>query len=115
MHEVSLVQALFDQADRAIGDHARRDVRHVTVRIGELAGVENDLFATAFEACRGERGYGDATLAIVREEAAWVCGSCGASAIAPGSLRCGRCDGAARLVRGGDIFLDRLELEVVDV
>src|SRR6185369_13956851 len=57
MHEVSLVQALFDQIDRAIEPHPPAAVRQLTVRIGTLAGVDGELFQTAFEGCKQERGY----------------------------------------------------------
>jgi hydrogenase nickel incorporation protein HypA/HybF len=114
MHEASLVQALFDQADAAIAEHPSAAVRRVTVRIGALAGVEAELFRTAFEACRSERGYALATLEIVAESAAWSCAECDVP-IAPGAaLRCA-CGGAARLVAGGDLILQRVELEVRDV
>jgi Zn finger protein HypA/HybF involved in hydrogenase expression len=70
MHEVSLVQALFDQADRAILPYPSGDVRQVTVCIGALAGVECALFRSAFEGCKDDRGYGQATLVIVEAPAA---------------------------------------------
>lgn len=115
MHEVSLVHALFDQADRAIKAHAPSDVRQVTVRIGELAGVECELFRTAFDACKGERGYPAAELDIVREGAAWRCAECGAAVGPSGPLRCASCGGSPRLCAGGELILQRLELEVRDV
>jgi len=115
MHEVSLVHALFDQTDRAIGEHPRAAVRQITVRIGELAGVECELFRTAFEACRGERGYADAALDIVRESALWRCIECDAAVVSGGPLRCIACDGRATLRAGGDLILQRVELEIIDV
>jgi len=115
VHEVSLVHALFDQADRAIAPHRGSDVQKLTVRIGELAGVDCELFRTAFDGCREERGYGAAALEIAFERAAWSCAACGASVAPGGPLRCAACDGEARLAAGGDLILDRVELEVVDV
>jgi Zn finger protein HypA/HybF involved in hydrogenase expression len=112
VHEVSLVEALFDQADRAIAPRAAAAVRLVTVRIGELAGVDTELFRAAFEGCRGDRGYGAAALEIVDELAAWRCGTCGRPVAAGGPLRCAACDGIALLAAGGDLVLQRLELEV---
>ncbi|HEU4577918.1 MAG TPA: hydrogenase maturation nickel metallochaperone HypA [Polyangiaceae bacterium] len=85
MHEVSLVQALFDQADRAIPPHPSADVRQITVRIGALAGVEQALFRSAFEGCKGDRGYANATLVLLEVPAA------------------------------SDLILQRLELETRDV
>jgi hydrogenase nickel incorporation protein HypA/HybF len=115
MHEVSLVQELFDQTDAAIRPHAPSAVRVVTVRIGALAGVDGELFRTAFDGCKCERGYDAATLDLVVEAAAWACERCGARVASSGPLRCSACDGDARLDAGGELILQRLELEVPHV
>ena len=116
MHEVSLVEDLFDQTDAAIHPHAPSDVREVTVRIGVMAGVDGILFRTAFEGCKGERGYDAASLTILVDEAEWACERCGAGgAPEEGPLRCAACDGAARLRAGDALILQRLELEVSPV
>lgn len=65
MHEVSLVHSLFDQADRAIGAHDAAQVKQVRVRVGEMSGVEPELFETAFAGVRAERGYVSAELELV--------------------------------------------------
>jgi len=115
VHEVSLVEALFDQADRAIAPRAAATVRQVTVRIGELAGVDAELLRIAFEGCKVGRGYAGAALEIQIERAAWRCRTCG-EAIAPGGpLHCAACEGVAQLAAGGDLILQRLELEERDV
>lgn len=114
MHEASLVQDLFDQTDRAIAPHASSAVRRVTVRIGALAGVDGDLFRTAFDGCKQERGYGGAALDVVFEPAVWACERCGAAVAPEGPLRCPACAGDARLRAGGDLILARLELEVAE-
>jgi hydrogenase nickel insertion protein HypA len=116
MHEVSLVQDLFDQTDAAIRPHAPATVREVTVRIGALAGVDGVLFHTAFEGCKGERGYEAARLTILVDEAEWACERCG-GLVTPeeGPLQCAACDGAARLRAGDALILQRLELEVSPV
>lgn len=115
MHEVSLVHALFDQVDRAIAPHPSSAARLLIVRIGELAGVETELFRTAFAGCKAERGYQAATLEIEPEAAEWRCTECGARFPVGVALQCTRCAGVARLFAGGDIVLARVELEVVDV
>jgi hydrogenase nickel incorporation protein HypA/HybF len=115
MHEVSLVQSLFDQADRAIAPHPTAAVCRVTVRIGKLAGVECELFRTAFEGCKAERGYAVAALEIIEEAAAWTCAECGAAVPEGGPLRCRSCDGVPTLSAGGELILQRLELETADV
>ncbi|MFO0729253.1 MAG: hydrogenase maturation nickel metallochaperone HypA [Myxococcota bacterium] len=115
MHEVSLVHALFDQADRAIAPRPAGAVRALTVRIGAQAGVDPELFKLAFEGCKLERGYGGAALAIVLERAIWRCAGCGAPVEDGEVLACAACAGEVRLSQGGDLVLDRLELEVSDV
>lgn len=115
MHEASLVQALFDEADRAIAPHRSSAVTQLKVRIGELAGVDAVLFRTAFDVCRAERGYAAAQLEIVCEPATWACSGCGASIARGQQLRCGMCEGRIVLAAGGDLLLERLELEVTDV
>lgn len=115
MHEVSLVHALFDQVDRAIAPHPAAAVRVLTVRIGARAGVERELFETAFEGSRDERGYGAAALVVVEEPVVFRCRSCAAIVDEAGELYCAHCGGAARLVSGDALMLDRVELEVRDV
>jgi len=115
MHEVSLVHALFDQVDSALRQHPRALLREVTVRIGALSGVESELFRTAFEGTRQERGYPDTRLTIEHEELAYECAECGAGVLPSRELRCDACAGRARLSKGGDLMLQRLELEVRDV
>ena len=115
MHEASLVSALCDQIDRAVAPHAGALVRAVHVRLGELAGVEPELFRLAFETLREGRACDGATLSIVHEPAEWRCRACDGAIARGAALQCPACGGAARLARGGDLFLDRLELEVPDV
>ena len=114
MHELSLVHALFDQADRAVLPHGPERVRRVEVAIGALAGVEVDLFRTAFEIARLERGYRSAELAIEHVPAEHACSVCGARPLAGAPLAC-PCGGRVALTRGGDLILERIELEVPDV
>lgn len=115
MHEASLVEALFDQVDRAIGTHPPAAVRELTVRIGALAGVETVLFRTAFEALRGGRGYGAATLVVDEARASWRCADCGGAVPEGAVLACAKCGGRVTLAAGGEIILARVELEVSDV
>lgn len=70
MHEVSLVHALFDQVDRALVPHPDAALVQLTVRIGSMAGVEHELFQTAFEVTKADRGYAIAGLQLVCSEGA---------------------------------------------
>jgi hydrogenase nickel insertion protein HypA len=111
MHEYSLVRAMVDRVEEEARARSATAVSRLAVRIGALAGVEPELFASAFTLCR-EGILAGAELDISRSEAAWACPSCGA-AIAPGAvLSCAGCDKPARLVSGDEIILERIEMEV---
>ncbi len=114
MHEVSLIMALFDQIEQSVAPHPNAIVREVHVRVGELAGVEPQLLKTAFENFRETRRCAEASIALVFEHASWVCGVCGSPMVRGELLQCS-CGGHAKLSKGGDVFLDRLEVEVPDV
>jgi hydrogenase nickel incorporation protein HypA/HybF len=64
MHEYSLVQAMFDQIADAVRANRALAVRRVHVRIGRLAGVEPELFRTAYEVFRIRTFCSDAPLVI---------------------------------------------------
>jgi hydrogenase nickel incorporation protein HypA/HybF len=113
MHEYAIVSSLLERVQREARRHPGAIVRKLHVRIGELAGVEIELFRTAFETFRARTICEGSDLAIDRIAAKWQCPSCG-KAIAP-PVRCEVCRSAARLAAGDEIMLDRIELEVPDV
>ncbi len=115
MHELSLIQALFDEVERVVAPHEGATIRAIHVRVGELAGVETELFRSAYDVCRVAGPLAAAELSLTVEPAVWRCSSC-ESEIARGSvLACDRCGGTPHLAQGGDIFLDRVEAEVQHV
>jgi hydrogenase nickel incorporation protein HypA/HybF len=115
MHEASLVTALLARVEREAAARGARRVHRVEIALGELAGVERDLLVAAWEAFRTKTCCDGAPLAVEAEAARWQCPRCGA-AIAPGGfLRCLPCNLPARLVAGGDVLLQRIEMEVSDV
>lgn len=112
MHEYSIVQALLERvaaearACRAIAVH------RLSVRVGELSGVEVPLLTTAYETFRDRTICEGAALDVELVRARWECPACG-RAIARGELlRCHACAVPARLVQGDEIMLDRIEMEV---
>lgn len=110
MHEYSIIQSLVDSVAAAVpGDAA---VQRVDVTIGELAGVDCSLLATAFEVFRGGTLCEHASLAIERVPARWECSRCGGEVARGGFLRCALCGAPARLAAGDEIVLQRIELEV---
>ena len=111
MHEYSIIQSLVDSVAAAVGE---RDgaVQRVDVAIGELAGVDCALLATAFEVFRGGTICEHATLTIDRIPARWECTRCGGAMARGGFLRCALCDAPAKLALGDEIVLQRIEMEV---
>ncbi len=69
MHEYSLMQAMFEQIGGVVAAKRARAVHRVRVRIGTAAGVEPDLFRTAYEVFRVRTVCADAPLEIVAIEA----------------------------------------------
>jgi hydrogenase nickel incorporation protein HypA/HybF len=115
MHEYSIVSALVDNVQAALDPHPGAIVRRLYVQIGEQAGVEIELLRTAFETFRDRSICARAELEIHAVAAVWSCVGCGRT-IEPGAvLRCPACGRPARLVAGGEIILERIEMEVPDV
>jgi hydrogenase nickel incorporation protein HypA/HybF len=87
-------------------------VHRLSVRIGELSGVEVDLLTTAYETFRERTICERAALYLELVPARWACPDCGGT-IRPGDrLACPVCSVPARLVQGDEIILDRIEMEV---
>jgi hydrogenase nickel incorporation protein HypA/HybF len=112
VHEYSLIQAMVDRVETEARARAAVSVHRLGVRIGELAGVDVDLFKTAFVTFRDrticERAELDVEIVPVR----WTCEECGHD-IEPGlALQCPLCRRPARMAAGDEIILDRIEMEV---
>jgi hydrogenase nickel incorporation protein HypA/HybF len=104
MHEYSIIQALVDSVET----HANgATVVRLRVSIGELAGVDPGLLASAYEIFRGETICSDASLEIVNVPAKWTCMTCG-RVIARGKAL--QCDGEVKLTSGDEIVLEQIEL-----
>ena len=113
MHEYSLIQALIAR----VGQEARRRgalrVHSLTVRLGELSGVEPPLLATAFELARAGTACEGAELKLDRVAAVWSCPGCKKVFARGEVLRCAACARPAELNDGADaLTLDRIEMEV---
>ena len=113
MHEYSIVQALLERVDAEARARKATAVHRLSVRIGELSGVEMDLLATAYETFRERTICNRAELSLQLVPARWECPRC-RDPIARGSvLSCPSCAVPARLVEGDEIMLDRIEMEVL--
>jgi hydrogenase nickel incorporation protein HypA/HybF len=112
MHEYSIVQALIERVDAEARARGASAVHRLSIRIGELSGVEVDLLTTAYATFRDRTICERADLGVRRIPARWECPECG-RAIGQGDLlRCPICDAPARLAEGDEIVLDQIEMEV---
>ncbi len=112
MNERSIAQALL----RRIEAHVRRRhasrVRLIALSVGELSSVEPDLLVRAFGELRAQTVCHSAAVEIERVAARWACSSCATEVRRGAVLRCEACGSAATLTHGGDVVLERIELEV---
>jgi hydrogenase nickel incorporation protein HypA/HybF len=113
MHEYSLVEALISRVEAEARRRQALAVHGLSVRVGELAGVDPELFQTAYDTFRAGTVCAQAPLALTRVPATWSCPRC-RQPIARGEvLRCRACDEPARLDDGSDaLTLDGIDLEV---
>ena len=115
MHEFSLIQALLDRVEAEARTRRADSVSKLTVSIGEQAGVERVLFASAFDICRRGTVCASAELEITPVPARFACRLCGREVEAERVLACPDCGSPARLVAGDEIVLERIEMETADV
>lgn len=112
MHEYSIVQALVDRVEAEVRARRATAVHRLSVRIGELSGVEPDLLRTAYETFREKTVCERASLDVQTVVALWECPSCGRAIGRGDLLTCTTCAVPARLAQGDEIMLDRIEMEV---
>lgn len=112
MHEYSIVAALIDQVHQIAAERGASRVQRLHVQIGELAGVELDLLQTAYDTFRERTICERAELVIQPVAARWACTQCGGEIEPGGILRCPSCERPARLIRGDEIILERIEMEM---
>ena len=113
MHEYSLVEALVERVEAEARARRATAVHRVVVSVGELSGVDPELFRTAYETFRAGTLCQDAPLELRQVEADWRCPSCRRAIARGGALSCPACGRPAELASGsGDILLETVEMEV---
>ena len=113
MHEYSLVQSLVGRVEALAQERKATAIHRVVVSVGELAGLDPELFQTAYDTFRAGTLCERAPMELVRIPASWSCPGCG-QGIAKGEvLTCASCGLPARLSAGADeIRLETVEMEV---
>jgi hydrogenase nickel incorporation protein HypA/HybF len=113
VHEYSLVEALVRRVEEEAARRSALSVHRLSVRVGELSGVDPELLATAYETFRAGTICENAPLAMSRVAASWSCPTCKKPIERGAILRCASCGEPARLDDGGDaLLLDGIEMEV---
>jgi hydrogenase nickel incorporation protein HypA/HybF len=113
MHEFSLVDDLLRQVEALRQANAAERVVAIHVSIGELAGVEPDLFRSAFACLAPAANLGAATLQLKEVALEAACRTCAARfRVARFHFVCPHC-GAQDLtvIQGEAVVLDSLVLE----
>jgi hydrogenase nickel incorporation protein HypA/HybF len=113
MHEYSLVEALIGRVEAEARRRGALKVHGLSVRIGELAGVDPELFQTAYDTFRAGTGCAEAPLTMKTIPASWTCPGCRQAIPRGAVLHCRACDLPAKLDEGADaLTLDGIDLEV---
>ncbi len=114
MHELSLAMSVAEIARRELDAHAGGRLRGVKVRVGTLAGVEIDTFATALSTVFASEFPGsDVETAIELVEASAQCLDCGHRFRPDGMFAsCPACGSAKCLNTGGrELTVSSLSIE----
>jgi hydrogenase nickel incorporation protein HypA/HybF len=113
MHEYSLVEALIRRVEAEARQRGATRIHGLKVTIGELAGVDPELFRTAYETFRAGTLCEGAPLDVVHHPAAWACSGCGQPIARGEPLRCGACGAPAKLDAKSDgLLLESIDMEV---
>jgi hydrogenase nickel incorporation protein HypA/HybF len=113
VHEYSLVEALVRRVEEEARKRQALAVHGLSVRVGELSGVDAELFQTAYETFREGTICERTPLTVRKVAASWSCPRCLRPILRGEVLRCPDCKEPARLDDGGDaLTLDGIEMEV---
>jgi hydrogenase nickel incorporation protein HypA/HybF len=113
LHEYSLVEALVRRVEEEARKRQALAIHGLSIRVGELAGVDAELFQTAYETFREGTICEKAPLTLKHVAATWSCPRCRRPIVRGEVLTCPDCKEPARLDDGGDaLTLDGIEMEV---
>jgi len=113
VHEYSLVEALVRRVEEEARRRGATAVHGLSVSLGELAGVDPELFRTAYETFRAGTLCAEAPLSLTVFAARWSCPRCQAAMARGAALQCPACGVPARLAEKSDaLLLESIELEV---
>jgi len=113
VHEYSLVEALLRRVEEEARRRGATAVHGLSVSLGELAGVDPELFRTAYQTFRAGTMCAEAALTLTVFAARWGCPRCRAEIARGATLQCPSCGVPARLAEKSDaLLLESIEMEV---
>ena len=112
MREYAIATELVECAEAEARARGAAAVHRLSIRIGDLSGLEPGLLTAAYDTVREATICEHAALDIVMIPARWLCPVCGSPLRRGDILNCQRCEIPARLAEGDEIVLDRIELVV---
>jgi hydrogenase nickel incorporation protein HypA/HybF len=113
VHEYSLVEALVRRVEEEARRRGATAVHGLRVSLGELSGVDPELFRTAYETFRAGTLCQEAPLTLAVFAARWSCPRCLAEIARGAALRCPACGVPARLAEQADaLMLESVDMEV---
>lgn len=116
MHEYSLARTLLRQVDELRRREAGGRVLVVKVRIGEFAGVEPELFESAFDDLSAATEIGGARLEMERAPLAVRCDACGSeSDVRRFRFVCPKCGSqTVQIIGGEELLLESVTMECAE-
>lgn len=113
MHELSIIQNLFETLEAQAREHQAVRITHVCLSVGPLAGAVPELLKEAFEMYKQGTIADGATIEVVEPPVRVKCRTCGVETEPKDFvLKCPRCDSVeVSLCSGTELFLDKIELE----
>lgn len=113
MHELSIIQSLFETLEAQAREHGAVRITRVQLRVGPLSGAVPDLLRDAFDMYKEGTLAAGAPLEIIDCPIRVKCRGCGAET-EPRDLvlRCPECGATdVSLCSGTELYLDKIELE----
>jgi hydrogenase nickel incorporation protein HypA/HybF len=116
VHELSIVQGLFEILEEKAREQNVVRITAVKLRVGRLSGVVPDLIESAFDSYKKGTLADGARLEIEIAPFDFRCRACGGSAFRDDTdVACAACgSGDVELLGGMDIFVEKIEIETDD-
>lgn len=113
MHELAICQALMSQVETIARDNHAARVITITVGMGPLSGVEEQLLKNAYPIASADTVAAEAELVIQLSPVLVRCSSCNKeSTVTANRLICNHCgDWRTELLSGDELILLRVELD----